>query len=173
MPKWHWHEHVFIFTSRYNLEGQYRTTQSCVCVCVFVCVCVCVFVCEQLSPSLQATAQMEERLLEVISHCCTDSCLPLADGVLGFIQHQLAELGRDCLDKSQKGLVTSRYFAELQEKLEKLMHEVSGRGVLVCSVAREICTRIIWRWHVTLYSKQRVLAHLLHPVTFSFQIFHF
>uniref|UniRef100_A0A8C4ZDU8 non-specific serine/threonine protein kinase n=1 Tax=Gadus morhua TaxID=8049 RepID=A0A8C4ZDU8_GADMO len=73
----------------------------------------------------KATAQMEEQLLEVISHCCTDSCLPLADGVLGFIQHQLAELGRDCLDKSQKGLVTSRYFAELQEKLEKLIHERS------------------------------------------------
>ncbi|KAK0155199.1 Microtubule-associated serine/threonine-protein kinase 3 [Merluccius polli] len=71
----------------------------------------------------KATAQMEERLLEVIRHCCPDSCLPLADGVLGFIQHQLAELGRDCLDKSQKGLVTSRYFAELQEKLEKLLHE--------------------------------------------------
>ncbi|XP_059922786.1 microtubule-associated serine/threonine-protein kinase 3-like isoform X3 [Gadus macrocephalus] len=76
----------------------------------------------------KATAQMEERLLEVISHCCTDSCLPLADGVLGFIQHQLAELGRDCLDKSQKGLVTSRYFAELQEKLEKLIHEAYERS---------------------------------------------
>uniref|UniRef100_A0A8C5C7M4 non-specific serine/threonine protein kinase n=1 Tax=Gadus morhua TaxID=8049 RepID=A0A8C5C7M4_GADMO len=79
-------------------------------------------------PPLQATAQMEEQLLEVISHCCTDSCLPLADGVLGFIQHQLAELGRDCLDKSQKGLVTSRYFAELQEKLEKLIHEAYERS---------------------------------------------
>ncbi|CAL8395083.1 unnamed protein product, partial [Boreogadus saida] len=76
----------------------------------------------------KATAQMEERLLEVISHCCTDSCLPLADGVLGFIQHQLAELGRDCLDKSQKGLLTSRYFAELQEKLEKLIHEAYERS---------------------------------------------
>ena len=106
---------------------------------------------------------MEEQLLEVISHCCTDSCLPLADGVLGFIQHQLAELGRDCLDKSQKGLVTSRYFAELQEKLEKLIHEVSGPGVLVCSVAREIHMVL---GHVTRYPKQRVIAHLLHPVRF-------
>lgn len=67
---------------------------------------------------------MEERLLEIITHYSPESSLPLADGVLGFIQHQLAELVRDCLDKSQKGLVTSMYFAELQEKLEKLLHEV-------------------------------------------------
>uniref|UniRef100_A0A3Q3R7L7 non-specific serine/threonine protein kinase n=1 Tax=Monopterus albus TaxID=43700 RepID=A0A3Q3R7L7_MONAL len=73
----------------------------------------------------KATVQMEERLLEIVTHCSPDSSLPLADGVLGFIQHQLVELVRDCLDKSQKGLVTSRYFAELQEKLEKLLHERS------------------------------------------------
>ncbi|KAG7454174.1 microtubule-associated serine serine/threonine-protein kinase 3, partial [Solea senegalensis] len=71
----------------------------------------------------KATAQMEERLLEIVTHYSPDSSLPLADGVLGFIQHQLVELVRDCLDKSHKGLVTSRYFAELQEKLEKLLHE--------------------------------------------------
>ncbi|XP_073332931.1 microtubule-associated serine/threonine-protein kinase 3 isoform X2 [Pagrus major] len=76
----------------------------------------------------KATAQMEERLLEIITHCSPDSSLPLADGVLGFIQHQLVELVRDCLDKSQKGLVTSRYFAELQEKLEKLLHEAYDRS---------------------------------------------
>ncbi|XP_037625109.1 microtubule-associated serine/threonine-protein kinase 3 isoform X3 [Sebastes umbrosus] len=76
----------------------------------------------------KATAQMEERLFEIITHCSPDSSLPLADGVLGFIQHQLVELVRDCLDKSQKGLVTSRYFAELQEKLEKLLHEAYDRS---------------------------------------------
>ncbi|KAM4548117.1 microtubule-associated serine/threonine-protein kinase 3 isoform 1-T1 [Odontesthes bonariensis] len=76
----------------------------------------------------KATAQMEERLFEIVTHCSPDSSLPLADGVLGFIQHQLVELVRDCLDKSQKGLVTTRYFAELQEKLEKLLHEAYERS---------------------------------------------
>ncbi|KAJ8408356.1 hypothetical protein AAFF_G00257700 [Aldrovandia affinis] len=76
----------------------------------------------------KATAQMEDRLLEVVTHCSPDSTLPLADGVLGFIQHQLVELARDCLDKSRKGLVTSRYFLELQEKLEKLLHEAFERS---------------------------------------------
>lgn len=68
---------------------------------------------------------MEGQLLDIIAECSPDTTLPLADGVLGFIQHQLVELARDCLDKSQNGLVTSSYFVELQEKLEKLLHEVS------------------------------------------------
>uniref|UniRef100_A0A8C9TNJ2 non-specific serine/threonine protein kinase n=1 Tax=Scleropages formosus TaxID=113540 RepID=A0A8C9TNJ2_SCLFO len=76
----------------------------------------------------KATAQMEERLLEIVMQCSPDSTLPLADGVLGFIQHQLVELARDCLDKSKKGLVASRYFLELQEKLEKLLHEAFERS---------------------------------------------
>ncbi|XP_068599592.1 microtubule-associated serine/threonine-protein kinase 3 [Brachionichthys hirsutus] len=76
----------------------------------------------------KATAQMEERLFEIVTHCSPESSLPLSDGVLGFIQHQLVELVRDCLDKSQTGLVTSRYFAELQEKLEKLFHEAYERS---------------------------------------------
>uniref|UniRef100_A0A3Q1IZV1 non-specific serine/threonine protein kinase n=1 Tax=Anabas testudineus TaxID=64144 RepID=A0A3Q1IZV1_ANATE len=76
----------------------------------------------------KATAQMEGQLLDIIAECSPDTALPLADGVLGFIQHQLMELARDCLDKSQKGLVTSRYFMELQEKLEKLLHEAYERS---------------------------------------------
>lgn len=77
----------------------------------------------------QATAQMEGRLFDIIAECSPGTALPLADGVLGFIQHQLLELARDCLDKSQEGLVTSRYFVELQEKLEKLLHEVSVSSI--------------------------------------------
>ncbi|XP_039622539.1 microtubule-associated serine/threonine-protein kinase 3 isoform X4 [Polypterus senegalus] len=76
----------------------------------------------------KATAQMEERLLEIITQHSPDSTLPLSDGVLGFIQHQLIELARDCLDKSRKGLVTSRYFLELQEKLDKMLHEAFERS---------------------------------------------
>lgn len=86
----------------------------------------------QLSPTqshsilslFQATAQMEGRLLAVIADYSPDSAPPLADGVLGFIQHQLVELVRDCLEKSRKGLIASRYFVELQEKLDNFLHEV-------------------------------------------------
>lgn len=68
---------------------------------------------------------MEERLQGTITSCSSSSMLPLADGVLGFIHHQIIELARDCLAKSQQALITSRYFMELQEKLEKMLHDVS------------------------------------------------
>lgn len=73
----------------------------------------------------QATAQMEERLAEFISSNAPDSVLPLADGALSFIHHQVIEMARDCLDKSRSGLITSQYFYELQESLEKLLQDVS------------------------------------------------
>lgn len=73
----------------------------------------------------QATAQMEERLAEFISSNTPDSVLPLADGALSFIHHQVIEMARDCLDKSRSGLITSQYFYELQENLEKLLQDVS------------------------------------------------
>uniref|UniRef100_A0A9J7XJI1 non-specific serine/threonine protein kinase n=1 Tax=Cyprinus carpio carpio TaxID=630221 RepID=A0A9J7XJI1_CYPCA len=76
----------------------------------------------------KATAQMEGRLLAVIADYSPDSAPPLADGVLGFIQHQLVELVRDCLEKSRKGLITSCYFVELQEKLESFLHEAYERS---------------------------------------------
>lgn len=69
---------------------------------------------------------MEGRLLAVIADYSPDSAPALADGVLGFIQHQLVELVRDCLEKSRKGLITSGYFVELQEKLENFLHEVEN-----------------------------------------------
>lgn len=68
---------------------------------------------------------MEERLQDVITNFGPSHTLPLADGVLGFIHHQIVELARDCLDKSKGALVTSRYFVELQEKLEKMLQDVS------------------------------------------------
>lgn len=85
----------------------------------------------------QATAQMEERLQDTIRNFSPSSTLPLADGVLGFIHHQIIELARDCLAKSQGALITSRYFMELQEKLEKMLRDVSGGNSLPGAVSRD------------------------------------
>uniref|UniRef100_A0A6Q2Y035 non-specific serine/threonine protein kinase n=1 Tax=Esox lucius TaxID=8010 RepID=A0A6Q2Y035_ESOLU len=76
----------------------------------------------------QATAQMEERLSEFIQNFAPESVLPLADGVLSFIHHQIAELSRDCLTKSRDGLITTVYFFELQEKLEKMLNDAYERS---------------------------------------------
>lgn len=67
---------------------------------------------------------MEDRLKDIITSYSPDHVLPLADGVLSFTHHQIIELARDCLDKSHQGLITSRYFLELQHKLDKLLQEV-------------------------------------------------
>ncbi|XP_062892002.1 microtubule-associated serine/threonine-protein kinase 1-like isoform X2 [Mobula hypostoma] len=76
----------------------------------------------------KATAQMEERLQEFFTVNAPENVLPLADGVLSFIHHQIIEMSRDCLDKSQEGLITSRYFYELQENLEKLLQDAHERS---------------------------------------------
>ncbi|XP_006899045.1 PREDICTED: LOW QUALITY PROTEIN: microtubule-associated serine/threonine-protein kinase 2 [Elephantulus edwardii] len=76
----------------------------------------------------KATAQMEERLAEFISSNTPESVLPLADGALSFIHHQVIEMARDCLDKSRSGLITSHYFYELQENLEKLLQDAHERS---------------------------------------------
>ncbi|XP_057717452.1 microtubule-associated serine/threonine-protein kinase 1-like isoform X1 [Corythoichthys intestinalis] len=76
----------------------------------------------------KATAQMEGKLAEFIHAYSPENVLPLADGVLSFIHHQIAELSRDCLTKSCEGLITSVYFFELQENLEKLLHDAFERS---------------------------------------------
>ncbi|XP_027025626.2 microtubule-associated serine/threonine-protein kinase 3 isoform X1 [Tachysurus fulvidraco] len=105
----------------------------------------------------KATAQMEERLLDIITHCSADSTLPLGDGVLGFIQHQLVELARDCLDKSQKGLITSLYFLELQENLDKLLHEALERSE---SEEVTVITQLVKKIYIIISRPARLLECL-------------
>ncbi|XP_041825170.1 microtubule-associated serine/threonine-protein kinase 3 isoform X3 [Melanotaenia boesemani] len=76
----------------------------------------------------KATAQMEEKIQEIIRSNSPESFLPLADGVLGFAHHQIIELARDCLEKSRLGLITSSYFCELTDKLERLVQESTERS---------------------------------------------
>ena len=79
----------------------------------------------------QATQQMEERLTnfinenrdideyEIVNQLAPDS-LP----ILRFVHHQVIEIARDCLQKSQEKLITTRYFFEMSENLEHLLMEV-------------------------------------------------
>uniref|UniRef100_A0A8C2NLW9 non-specific serine/threonine protein kinase n=1 Tax=Capra hircus TaxID=9925 RepID=A0A8C2NLW9_CAPHI len=72
--------------------------------------------------------KMEGRLQEFLAAFSPGARLALADGVLGFIHHQIIELARDCLAKSGEALVTSRYFLEMQEKLERLLQDAHERS---------------------------------------------
>ncbi|XP_034933867.1 microtubule-associated serine/threonine-protein kinase 3 isoform X2 [Chelonus insularis] len=84
----------------------------------------------------KATQQMEERLTnfinnnkeideyEVVSHLAQDS-LP----IIRFVHHQIIEMARDCLQKSQEKLITSRYFYEMTESLEHLLMETKDKSI--------------------------------------------
>ncbi|KAM4677784.1 microtubule-associated serine/threonine-protein kinase 1 [Discoglossus pictus] len=76
----------------------------------------------------KATAQMEDRLRLFITSFSPENVLPLADGVLNFIHHQIVELARDCLSRSSEGMITSTYFYQLQDNLEKLLLDAVERS---------------------------------------------
>ena len=72
---------------------------------------------------------MEERLQNFISSNETLSSTSsdiAADSVaiVRFVHHQVLEMARDCLQKSEDKLITSRYFYEMSENLEKLLIQV-------------------------------------------------
>lgn len=72
---------------------------------------------------------MEERLRSFIVENKSleehfDNLLKDAIPILRFVHHQVIEMARDCLQKSEEKLVTSRYFYEMSENLERLLTEV-------------------------------------------------
>lgn len=73
----------------------------------------------------KATQQMEERLTHFISENkkfdVGEDCDYLP--IVRFVHHQVLEIARDCLHKSQTKLITSRYFFEMSENLERLLNE--------------------------------------------------
>ncbi|XP_068446052.1 microtubule-associated serine/threonine-protein kinase 2 isoform X3 [Clinocottus analis] len=105
----------------------------------------------------KATAQMEERLAVLLCASAPDKVCPLADGVLSFIHHQLIELSRDCLVKSREGLITSRYFYELQENLEKLLQDAHERSE---SVEVTFVTQLVRKLMIIIARPARLLECL-------------
>ncbi|XP_041967447.1 microtubule-associated serine/threonine-protein kinase 2 isoform X3 [Alosa sapidissima] len=105
----------------------------------------------------KATAQMEERLADFMASNAPDKVMQLADGVLSFIHHQLIELSRDCLDKSREGLITSRYFYELQENLEKLLQDAHERSE---SVEVAFVTQMVKKLMIVIARPARLLECL-------------
>lgn len=78
----------------------------------------------------KATQQMEERLGNYIDENKTfdfsENCDYLP--IVRFVHHQVIEMARDCLHKSQNKLITSRYFYEMSENLERLLTETKEKS---------------------------------------------
>lgn len=67
---------------------------------------------------------MEERLQQFLDHCRLIHNESEIDAISSFLLHQVMELAKDCLEKSQDKLITSAYFYELSDSLEKLLKDV-------------------------------------------------
>lgn len=79
----------------------------------------------------KATHQMEERLGHFINeNRCWESTTGTCDAlpIVRFVHHQVLEMARDCLHKSQAKLITSRYFYEMSENLERLLAETKEKS---------------------------------------------
>ena len=83
----------------------------------------------------KATQQMEEKLNKFIQeHEKLDDLGESISldhdniAIIRFVHHQLLEMARDCLTKSQERLITSRYFYEMSENLEKLLLQTRDRS---------------------------------------------
>lgn len=79
----------------------------------------------------KATQQMEERLSHFINEHKTVNCENFNDSsspIIRFVHHQVIEMARDCLHKSHMKLITSRYFYEMSENLERLLIETREKS---------------------------------------------
>ncbi|EAT42068.1 AAEL006330-PB [Aedes aegypti] len=78
----------------------------------------------------KATQQMEERLSHFINenkNIINDSAR-ISQPIVRFVHHQVLEMARDCLHKSHAKLITSRYFYEMSENLERLLLETKEKS---------------------------------------------
>lgn len=78
----------------------------------------------------KATLQMEERLTHFINENKYVASGNFRDSqpIVRFVHHQVLEMARDCLHKSHAKLITSRYFYEMSENLERLLSETKDKS---------------------------------------------
>lgn len=78
----------------------------------------------------KATLQMEERLTHFINENKKVANGNFRDSqpIVRFVHHQVLEMARDCLHKSHAKLITSRYFYEMSENLERLLAETKDKS---------------------------------------------
>lgn len=91
----------------------------------------------------KATQQMEERLEQFVSQEAELDARHACDAVARFAHHQIIELARDCLQKSHDKLVTSQYFYEMYESLEKLLAECQEKSPEAAHHLRKLVRKLL------------------------------
>ncbi|KAK6641086.1 hypothetical protein RUM44_012787 [Polyplax serrata] len=98
----------------------------------------------------KATQQMEEKLKSFISENTTEAHCDIFNNVsqdsvpiIRFVHHQIIEMARDCLQKSQEKLITSLYFYEMTENLEILLSETKEKSTQAASKITGLIKKIL------------------------------
>ncbi|GFT17352.1 hypothetical protein NPIL_268832 [Nephila pilipes] len=71
----------------------------------------------------KATQQMEDKLRQFLNEHRNYDYSDSLDAVARFVHHQVIQIAEDCLAQSQNQSITSHYFFEMSENLEKLLCE--------------------------------------------------
>lgn len=91
----------------------------------------------------KATQQMEERLEKfIIDNKELDASL-LSDAVARFAHHQVVEMARDCIQQAHKQLITSHYFYEMSENLEKLLTECQEKSPSAAQYLKKLIKKLL------------------------------
>ena len=98
----------------------------------------------------KATQQMEEKLKSFIIENTSEAHCDIFDNVsqdsvpiIRFVHHQIIEMARDCLQKSQEKLITSLYFYEMTENLEILLTETKEKSPQAASKITGLIKKIL------------------------------
>lgn len=95
----------------------------------------------------KAQAQMDERLTNFINEFKNSSGVNRnrdSQPIVRFVTNQVVEIARDCLHKSHsKQLLTSRYFCEMSENLQRLLVETNEKSPEAAGEIARIIKKLI------------------------------
>uniref|UniRef100_A0A5K3FQ93 DUF1908 domain-containing protein n=1 Tax=Mesocestoides corti TaxID=53468 RepID=A0A5K3FQ93_MESCO len=90
----------------------------------------------------KASAQMQDNLTRLCEEMEQEDTFAWT-AVARFMHKQVLELARDCLEKALAGLITSRYFFELTERLEKLVVSTRAKCPSSTACVTNLCNRLL------------------------------
>lgn len=105
----------------------------------------------------KATKQMEEKLCKFIEENRIDADIDsLKDAVACFAHRHIIEIAKDCYEKSRDKLITSEYFIDISENLEKLHIDCTTKS----PAAAEYLKRLIREFLLIISRPARLLECL-------------